>query len=663
MATAADGQIYTLPSPTMGPPPRTNGLTVELDLTARVGIGYVPIKVTIDAAAPAPGPRRLSIRFESRGLTSRQREIQTSQELEIPAGDRRATTVVHVAELLVSDLRFDFWDQGEHLPDLSSILTRSRPGNGYGPAVLLLASSGLQPTAGDFWEHTLTISRQKNQSHYAPYDLPESMVDYSQWAVVMIPLDELEYVVTQRRAAWSALRQWIVSGGNLMVYGLADMAGELPRLNRLLELSDYEPADPNNTQGKPGEPFWQLPLVDLDQLLNMDHYVLPQNDPDVEKQLQQRLAALRKRLSGRPYLRHSLALGTVAALDTTEPTSEPEEYWKAIQFEQGGTLVSNQRRDVNYAFENSRYWDFLIPGVGLAPIGAFEALIALFVIGVGPMNYYFLRRRHQQSLLLLTVPACAGLFTGGLLFYAVVADGFGVSARARSFTEIDQRHGEAICWSRIAYYAGRQPADGLEFSLDTEVYPVDWQPTSQSGQAQRVREIDEGARRRLGSSWLPVRTQTQLLTVRGRRSESRLEITGRVADKDLRAVNHLGTRIQRLLVVDDDRALAWHEGLDEGQSAPIAEIDLGSAQDRLNQQLELQLLKVPKASVLNGTGPFDIRRRANVFYSVNPAEIGAMLELGLQFACAVDYLPPRTYVATVDCSPEFELGLPAADMK
>ena len=41
---------------------------------------------------------------------------------------------------------------------------------------------------------------------------------------------------------------------------------------------------------------------------------------------------------------------------------------------------------------NENFWNFLIPGVGLVPVTSFQILITLFVIVIGPVNYYLLRR-------------------------------------------------------------------------------------------------------------------------------------------------------------------------------------------------------------------------------------------------------------------------------
>ncbi len=79
--------------------------------------------------------------------------------------------------------------------------------------------------------------------------------------------------------------------------------------------------------------------------------------------------------------------------------------------------------------ENADFWNFLIPGVGLAPVGKFQVLITLFMLAIGPVNYLLLRRWGKLNLMSLTVPAGATVVTLGLVGFAVFADGLGVRLR------------------------------------------------------------------------------------------------------------------------------------------------------------------------------------------------------------------------------------------
>ncbi len=184
------------------------------------------------------------------------------------------------------------------------------------------------------------------------------------------------------------------------------------------------------------------------------------------------------------------------------------------------------------------FWEFVIPGVGLTPVTQFMVLISLFVLGIGPINYWLLRRWHRLNLLVITVPASAAIVTGALLLYAIIGDGLGVRARVRSFTEIDcRRSGEAVCWSRLSYYAGISPSSGLQFPDDVAVYPfqqesldmmrsvpqheVTWHempPLNSTVSNPNDLSMPYWSMQYWSKDWLPGRTPTQFITVRVRKT-------------------------------------------------------------------------------------------------------------------------------------------------
>ena len=110
------------------------------------------------------------------------------------------------------------------------------------------------------------------------------------------------------------------------------------------------------------------------------------------------------------------------------------------------------------------------------------------------------------------------------------------AVRARSFTELDQRRGEAVCWSRLSYYAGLSPSKGLTFSGDTAVYPLRIGPGSASMDRQKPSPMemewveaepnaaDPLPSQHFSSDWLPARVPTQFVTVRARKTAARLNV-------------------------------------------------------------------------------------------------------------------------------------------
>ncbi|QDT68578.1 hypothetical protein MalM25_15010 [Planctomycetes bacterium MalM25] len=220
----------------------------------------------------------------------------------------------------------------------------------------------------------------------------------------------------------------------------------------------------------------------------------------------------------------------------------------------------------------NEYGNLLIPDVGVAPVNEFQVLITLFVLVVGPLNYWLLWRQRQLHLLVITAPLGALVVTLGLVAYAAVSDGFGVKARARSVTLLDQTAGEAASWSRVTHYAATAPAQPATIPADTAIYPVSpaWEGAFNTAAGTRTLDWTD-AGQQLTSGWFPTRTAVQHLMVRCRATEARLDFAG--SDESPEVTNRLGTPLELLLVRNEAGDwLAAEELPAEGQTTlePIA---------------------------------------------------------------------------------------------
>jgi hypothetical protein len=362
----------------------------------------------------------------------------------------------------------------------------------------------------------------------------------------------------------------------------------------------------------------------------------------------------------------SLGRGQIIAFGHDDPLTEIQqpESWIWVFNSMGQERWSWYRRHgVSLQRENRDFWEFLIPGVGLAPVTAFQVLITLFVLAIGPVNFYLLQRWRKLNLIMVTVPLSALAVTGALLLYALVADGLGVRARARSLTEIDQRRGEAVCWTRLSYNAGLRPSQGLAFPTDTAVYPIEHDANGNYyGQNRQRRTIDWGQKQYLGSGWLNARTPTQLLTVSVRPAAHKLTIKETAVSPPV-VENLLGTRIQQLMLVDSNGDAFYAQGI--AAEAKVALTPATSAQNtaKLTQLHQLHRPQRPPG-MDNSYSLFGVNRRfRNVYYNQGydmdaVTQATSILERGLQGLTERDRLKqPRSYVAIVDRSPEMSFGL------
>jgi hypothetical protein len=304
-------------------------------------------------------------------------------------------------------------------------------------------------------------------------------------------------------------------------------------------------------------------------------------------------------------------------------------------------------------------------------------LITLFVVVIGPLNFYVLRRWHKLNLLLITVPASAAIVTAALLAYAVLSDGFGVRVRTRSFTEINQSTGEAICLGRTNYYAGLAPAKGLSFRGDTTVYPLNESPLNTQYETAVTRRLawdfagdeDQVGTQHLESGWLQSRIQTQLLTVRARQTKARLDISEQ-GERATSVANQLGVPVSLLLVCDAAGNYSVVRDVAAGAKADLKALADGESLEEFTKLKSQRTLRPPDGMTLGGSHAiFGIRRRSyGRRYTSTGIPVADMMEAGMLerslgetlTAAELRQLPPRSYLALVERSPEFELGLDSA---
>lgn len=319
---------------------------------------------------------------------------------------------------------------------------------------------------------------------------------------------------------------------------------------------------------------------------------------------------------------------------------------------------------------NVEFAKMLVPGVGLAPVTEFRVLITLFVLAIGPLNYWLLKRAKRLHLMVLTVPAAAMVATLALFTYAVLADGFDTRYRARSFTKLDQRSGEAVCWSWLSYYSGLAPGDGLVIPADVAIFPI--LPSWLSDTSGETRELVwAGDEARLKQGWLNSRTPTQYLTVRSRKSPIALEVFDS-GDK-LRVKNRLGANLLTLVVISRDGKTYFGEDVVADGSRLLSPVARDEAIRRLSKVVTDHMPQAPDAL---STGDQELaalraRSRYGIYGRYGQQFVtGKLTEnlagttitnlAGLGGVPALD-LPAKSYLAITDRGPEVAVGIEEAD--
>ncbi len=251
--------------------------------------------------------------------------------------------------------------------------------------------------------------------------MPTRWIDYTCFDVLFVSQDKIKELANKHLKTWQAIDAWLHAGGTLIVYDTGKRWSTLADLESLLQMG-LSP-DQKDGDADPLNRDWKLPLKNQQEQ--------PSSTGDLmETSNQKSLGAIS--LENAPFLTRGCGLGLVVAIPTDESLASrfaPFPWQWLFNTVTPQRWQWWQRWGVSLYQQNNDFWNFLIPGVGLVPVTQFQVLITLFVVILGPVNYYLLRRWGKLNLTILTVPAGALLVTGSLLLYALVEDGLSVRVR------------------------------------------------------------------------------------------------------------------------------------------------------------------------------------------------------------------------------------------
>ena len=114
-------------------------------------------------------------------------------------------------------------------------------------------------------------------------------------------------------------------------------------------------------------------------------------------------------------------------------------------------------------FDHSIACSFPLRGLGFPefdqpPRYLFEGAIILYLLGVGPLLAYVLKRSSKQNLMFIVVPFISFVFCSGILLYAIIAEGFDTRVNLFTLTELDQRTGRQTTSAIAHVYSGMTPS-------------------------------------------------------------------------------------------------------------------------------------------------------------------------------------------------------------
>ena len=343
-------------------------------------------------------------------------------------------------------------------------------------------------------------------------------------------------------------------------------------------------------------------------------------------------------------------------------------------------------RGVDPMMGDSRFSQWLVPGVAQPPVYTFMGIMTVFVLLIGPVAYRWTTRRGRGYLMFVIAPVLAVVTTGSMFAYGIVSDGFGTIVRVRQITVVDgaggevvgERGGDAGERSRVTYFSGLRPGGGINFPIGARVFPY---PRVQGGRGWEVlaEEPPEslgtitiaGGVQNFEAAFLPSRQQRQFVVESTRRGVGGLVVRKRaVAAEDGSKVgpvvaNRFGFDLRRLVCRDDDGEYWVAEEIAAGAERRLqlpgrtpASIRLG---DLYNDFRPIGEVGQSRGGV-RSIGTTDLINVVNASFAETPIEVEGRFEsLLLTLLKTEGQLPERFFVAISDPSPEL-VGVEAAEV-
>lgn len=269
-----------------------------------------------------------------------------------------------------------------------------------------------------------------------------------------------------------------------------------------------------------------------------------------------------------------LGVGLIIGSRLADTLTDTHILWRTLLNLSQERTSSVLTRGVDPVAGDSRFWNWVIPGVAQPPVYTFIGLLMVFVILVGPVAYRKLNRMGRSYLMFVVAPLLALATTLFLFAYGLIADGLGTQARIRQITWICDRDGGALRYWRSTYFAGIRPRDGLSFPGNTHLEPYylsefsDWHAMNGGeGVLQGNLALSDEAIR-LSSGFLPSRQQRQFVAYRPVENAGGLSLSGGRGASP-RVESHLDFALREVILRAEDGQYWGTAELPAGQAATL----------------------------------------------------------------------------------------------
>jgi len=242
-----------------------------------------------------------------------------------------------------------------------------------------------------------------------------------------------------------------------------------------------------------------------------------------------------------------------------------EAWW----LDQEGSRRGPRTGNPNFSRTNPRFFKIDMQSI---PSGIFLLVTTIFILVIGPLNFFYFWKKKKLYMILFTCPLVAISTTLLLFLYALFNEGFYSRGTFNSMTVLDQTTKTASTTTNATFFAGVSPAEGLNFPRDYAIssffhegfdnsdhfyYSRYYRRRNKAPQA--ALQVNWGGNLNLSSSWIPARQTTRLQIKNFGNVRKRLVIEKPEIGR-LKISNGLGTGIQFLVVRGFDGSFYSYNG-------------------------------------------------------------------------------------------------------
>ncbi|MEM6472562.1 MAG: hypothetical protein AAF802_23575 [Planctomycetota bacterium] len=592
--------------------PTAAGFLLDVSAPRLAQEGYRPVRLRFKAVGQSfQRQRNLTIHMRPRGTYRTAFDYQFECSVSLPEGKKQFETVVMVPQFYRwSELVVRVMEDDQRLGRNNSVMKLNNlvldQGQNFSLGVIVSSKAGAQANNAPFpdlrsfstvfgndqiydraevfdgrqsrnFAETLTSGFMRVRTLDEDL-LPQGWLGYSQLDVVLASYETIRRIEQTQPEGFTALLKWVVAGGQLWVYGTSKMGGnensEFVRLCKSDLTSDLW-IGKNVVLPKLVKDGMRLSETNCTTYLqyqpwNGSFYADQSGGNDrIRKNVYEKMVSSESPMTRTVPAREIqsqfdarvFGMGSIVCIHESDPFPGTFQFWYSIDRTVNPRRGNGKTNAVDYSSGNESCWWWMIDSVGRPPVTAFVISNGVFAITMGPVLYFWLRKKRRLFFLFFLAPALGLATTLGLFGYAFFSDGISSRARLRQLTWFDGRSVDAsgqspsVTETRHTYYTILGRSEGLIFDRDTLAMPmvrdsIYERYVSADGTNPGPCSIRQtGDQLRFGGDFLQTRMQSQFLTTRPDYSGPPVDL--QPTESGYRVTNLTGEKIQRFGYRDD----------------------------------------------------------------------------------------------------------------